>query len=73
MTSKNRDKAFNFWILILFIFLFDVYFERFSGSNILGFGKIEIDGVRQPDGYRVVSFLKMSQLQALIYLAFYFF
>ena len=58
VTSKNRDKAFNFWILILFIFLFDVYFERFSGSNILGFGKIEIDGVRQPDGNRVVSFFK---------------
>ena len=58
VTSKNRDKAFNFWILILFVFLFDVYFERFSGSNILGFGKIEIDGVRQPDGNRVVSFFK---------------
>ena len=58
VTSKNHEKVFNFWILILFIFLFDVYFERFSGSNILGFGKIEIDGVRQPDGYRVVSFFK---------------
>tara|TARA_B100001057_G_C22869863_1_gene958249 strand:- start:68 stop:976 length:909 start_codon:yes stop_codon:yes gene_type:complete len=36
----------------------DVYIERFTGSNILGFGKIEINGVQQPDGKRVVSFFK---------------
>jgi len=58
LTTKNYEKVFYFWILILFIFLFDVYFERFSGSNILGFGKIEIDGVRPPHGNRVVSFFK---------------
>ena len=58
MTTKNYEKVFNFWILIFFIFLFDVYFERFSGSNILGFGKMEIDGVRLDHGNRVVSFFK---------------
>ena len=58
LATKNYEKVFNFWLLILLIFIFDVYFERFSGSNIFGFGKIEIDGVMQPDGYRVVSFFK---------------
>ena len=58
VTTKNYEKVFNFWILIFFIFLFDVYFERFSGSNILGFGKMEIDGVRLDHGNRVVSFFK---------------
>ena len=56
--TKNHKKVFNFWLFILSIFLFDIYFERFNGSNILGFGKIEIDGVLQPNGDRVVSFFK---------------
>jgi len=56
--TKNHKKVFNFWLFILSIFLFDIYFERFNGSNILGFGKIEIDGVEQPNGDRVVSFFK---------------
>ena len=56
--TKNHKKVFNFWLFILSIFLFDIYFERFNGSNMLGFGKIEIDGVIQPNGDRVVSFFK---------------
>jgi len=56
--TKNHKKVFNFWLFILSIFLFDIYFERFNGSNILGFGKIEIDGVAQPNGDRLVSFFK---------------
>jgi len=56
--TKNHKKIFNFWLFILSIFLFDIYFERFNGSNMLGFGKIEIDGVLQPNGDRVVSFFK---------------
>ncbi|WP_143755556.1 hypothetical protein, partial [Candidatus Pelagibacter communis] len=36
--------------------MIDIYIERLTGSNILGFGKIEIDGVVQPNGERVVSF-----------------
>ena len=55
---KDSKKIFKFWFLILMIFVIDVYIERFTGSNILGFGKIEIDGVTQPDGKRVVSFFK---------------
>ena len=39
-----------------FIVLIDIYIERFSGSNILGFSGIE--GDIQTRGYRVVSFFR---------------
>ena len=39
------------WSLILFFVLFDVFFESFSGKNILGFGGEEY-------GRRLVSFFK---------------
>ena len=55
---KSPQTIFKFWFLILIIFVTDVYIERFTGSNIVGFGKIEINGVLQPDGKRVVSFFK---------------
>ena len=44
--------------VIFFIVLIDVYIERFTGSNIIGLGKIEIDGVPQPHGKRVLSFFR---------------
>ena len=40
------------------IFVSDVYFEKFSGANIFGWGAEEIDNVKQPFGARVVSFFK---------------
>ena len=42
--------------------MFDIYVERFTGGNLLGYGKVQIDGVLQPHGLRVVSFLKPNQL-----------
>ncbi len=38
------------WLIILLIFIFDVFFEKFFGQNILG--------NVSPDGTRVVSFFK---------------
>ena len=38
----------------------DVYIERFTGSNILGFGRSEIDGIPQLDPDRVISFLELN-------------
>ncbi len=46
------------WTIIFFIVLIDTYIERFTGSNIFGFGKLEIDGVPQPNGDRVMSFFR---------------
>ena len=55
---KKGPDTFKIWTVIFFIVLVDIYIERFTGSNIFGFGKIEIDGVPQPHGVRVVSFLE---------------
>ena len=42
--------------------LIDVYIERFTGSNILGFGKLEIDGIPQPYANRVISFFRTEPI-----------
>ena len=56
--SKTNLKIFYTWTLVFFVFVFDVYFERFSGANVFGWGPQEIDGVFQPYGSRVMSFFK---------------
>jgi O-antigen ligase len=35
--KKNNHHIFKFWTIILFIVIFDIFFEFFFGSNILGF------------------------------------
>ena len=55
---QNNLKIFNFWSLFIIIFVLDVYLERFTGTNIFGWGAQEINGVPQPNGSRVVSFFK---------------
>jgi len=54
---KQRDFL-NIWFLFISIFIIDVYIEFFNGSNILGWGAKEIDGVIQPHAERIVSFFK---------------
>ena len=56
--EKKKNNLFNFWTLIFIVFVFDVYLERFSGSNIFGWGAKEIDGILQADYKRIVSFFK---------------
>ena len=41
------------WLIIFLIFIFDVFFERFYGTNILGYGAIDTS-----HGPRIVSFFK---------------
>ena len=55
---ENNSKIFSFWSVIIIIFVIDVYFERFTGTNIFGWGAQEINGIPQPNGSRVVSFFK---------------
>ena len=38
--------------------IFDIFIEFSLGKNIFGWGAIELNGERQPDGLRVVSFFK---------------
>ena len=56
--GKTNIKIFYFWTIIFSIFIFDVYFERFSGANIFGWGATYSNGVPQPHGERIVSFFK---------------
>ena len=56
--NEKNESIFKIWTTVFFIVLVDIYIERFTGSNILGFGKVEINGVLQPHGDRVVSFFR---------------
>ena len=51
--KKYDTSLFKVWAIVFFIFVFDVYFERFYGSNIFGFGSLD-----QEYGPRVISFFK---------------
>tara|TARA_B100000989_G_scaffold78401_1_gene55808 strand:+ start:5470 stop:6732 length:1263 start_codon:yes stop_codon:yes gene_type:complete len=57
-TTKLSIKIFYIWTIIFIIFITDVYLERFLGSNIFGWGAVEINGIFQPDGSRIMSFFK---------------
>ena len=54
----NSRKILNYWTILFSIFVFDVYYEYFVGSNIFGWGALEIDGVEQPHALRIISFFK---------------
>ena len=69
---KNNYKLFIFkpWLIIFSVFVFDVYFERFYGVNILGFGALE-----SSHGPRIVSFFKDepiagAYLNGMVYIVF---
>ena len=51
--KKYDLSSFKIWTALFLIVVFDVYFERFYGTNILGFGSEE-----QDFGPRVISFFK---------------
>ena len=69
---EKSSNAFKIWTIIFFIVLVDIYIERFTGSNIFGFGKIEIDGVPQPHGARVVSFFRTEPIAGAFICGFTF-
>ena len=56
--SEKNVNILKVWTTIFFVVLVDIYIERFTGSNIFGFGKLEINGVPQPYGDRVISFFR---------------
>ncbi len=42
------EKIFKFWLIIIFIIIVDIFFEKYTGSNFLGF--------KSQDGTRIASF-----------------
>lgn len=65
---KNYDfSSFKIWTIIFFIVVFDIYFERFYGTNILGFGSMD-----QEYGPRVISFFKDEPIAGAYIVGFLF-
>ena len=58
--SEKNFNILKIWTIVFFIVLVDIYIERFSGSNILGFSGI--GGDIQTRGYRVVSFFRTEPI-----------
>ena len=71
INEKNLN-ILKLWAAIFFIVLVDTYIERFTGSNIFGFGKLEIDGVPQPGGDRVMSFFRNEPITGAFLCGFCF-
>ncbi len=68
----NNKYLFKFWTVIFLILIVDIYIERITGSNLLGYGKIQVDGVFQPHGPRVVSFFKTEPIAGAFVTGFIF-
>ncbi len=62
----------NIWTAVFLIVLVDVYIERFTGSNIFGFGKLEVNGVPQPYANRVISFFRTEPIAGAFLCGFCF-
>ena len=69
---RNNKHLFKFWTLIFLLVIIDIYIERFTGSNLFGYGKIQVDGVLQPNGPRVVSFFKTEPIAGAFATGFIF-
>ena len=69
---KDNLRFFYIWTAIFSIFVFDVYFERFYGANIFGWGAEEVNGVFQPHGSRVMSFFKDEPIAGHLFIVLYF-
>ena len=70
--DKKNLNIFKIWATIFFIVLVDVYIERFTGSNIFGFGKLEINGIPQPYANRVISFFRTEPIAGAFLCGFCF-
>lgn len=55
---QNKKNFLKFWTIIFIILVFDVFLEKYSGSNLFGWGAYEKNGVTQIYAERVVSFFK---------------
>ena len=61
------DKILFFWFIIISIAVFDMYFEYYHGTNILGFGGIDVIY-----GNRIVSFFKDEPIMGGYIFGFFF-
>lgn len=69
---QNKKNFFKLWTIIFVIFVFDVFLERFFGSNLFGWGGSELNGSTQFHEERVVSFFKDEPIAGGFLLGFIF-
>ena len=72
LKSDNNKYLFKFWTAIFLLVIVDIYVERLTGSNLLGYGAVYIDGIPQPHGPRVVSFFKTEPIAGAFATGFIF-
>ena len=65
INEKNLN-ILKIWTTIFFIVLLDIYIERFTGSNIFGFGKLD-----EPYGERVISFFRTEPIAGAFICGFF--
>jgi len=70
--NEKSSNVLKIWSIIFFIVLIDIYIERYTGSNIFGLGKIEINGIRQEHGPRVTSFFRNEPIAGAFICGFSF-
>jgi len=68
----KKKRVFDYWTILLLIFIFDVCVEFFSGANIFGWGAREYNGVAQPHGRRIMSFFKNEPIAGAFISGFIF-
>ena len=68
----HKKRVFDYWAILLLIFIFDVCIEFFSGANIFGWGAREYDGVAQAHGRRIMSFFKDEPIAGAFISSFIF-
>ena len=64
--SEKNLNILKIWTTIFFIVLLDIYIERFTGSNIFGFGKLD-----EPYGERVISFFRTEPIAGAFICGFF--
>lgn len=69
---RDTNKLLSIWSVVISAVILDIFVEFFTGTNIFGWGAIEINGVLQPDGTRVVSFFQDEPIVGAYILGFLF-
>ncbi len=62
--EEMLESIFKFWLIIIFIIIIDVFFEKYNGSNLLGF--------KSQDGTRIASFFYDENVIGTFLLSFGF-
>ena len=62
--TEKWEKIFKFWLILILIVIIDVFFEKFNGSNLIGF--------RSLDGTRITSFFYDENVVGTFLLCFGF-